>query len=92
MGGPKRALSVPGEEGLEALFPVIFILGLVFVCLFPWGENDLMVFIGGGKQPVERDRLAVSPGRKTLPHALHPRQAMSPGPLPAFAHSHTSHL
>lgn len=33
MGGPKRALSVPGEEGLEALFPVIFILGLVF-CLF----------------------------------------------------------
>ena len=43
---------------------MIFILGLVF-CLFPWGENDLMVFIGGGKRPVGRDRLAVSPGGKT---------------------------
>jgi len=33
VGGPRRALRVPGEEGLEVLFLVIFILGLVF-CLF----------------------------------------------------------
>ena len=54
-----------GKKGWRFYFWWFLFWVWFFVCLFPWGENDLMVFIGGGKQPVGRERLAVSPGGKT---------------------------
>lgn len=39
MGGPRRALRVPGEEGLEVLFLVIFYFGFGFLFVCFHGEK-----------------------------------------------------